>query len=160
MSRRRSQPPSEESLGVLAAFRRAYGDAPRPAVYGNPGHCDECAEAHTLLMARTPEDLDPEELAEPSRSWFFAWMGEAGWRHFLPGFVRLALLDPGKNAGLLLGQLQPEFVRTLTPSQRAAIHTVLEHMASSSVAFSPATRRVLRQSLEATRSTGPADQTA
>jgi hypothetical protein len=153
MSRRGSEPPSDESLEILAAFRRAYGDAPRPAVYGNPAHCDECAAAHSLLMDRTPEDLDPEEVAEPSRSWFFAWMGEAGWRHFLPGFVRLALLDPGKHAGLLLDQLDSKFLHTLTAPQRAAIQTVLEHMAASSVAMSPATRRALRQSLEATRST-------
>ena len=157
MSRARSEPPSEEALTVLATFRRAYGDAPRPAVYGNPAHCDECAEAHTLLMDRTPEALDPDELAEPSRSWFFAWMGEEGWRHFLSGFVRLALLDPGKNTGLLLDQLESEFMRTLTPSQRAAVHTVLAHLAASPVAFSPATRRGLRQALEATRSATPDD---
>lgn len=157
MSRRGSQPPSEETLEILAAFRRAYGDAPRPAAYGNPEHCDECAAAHALLMDRTPDDLDPEELAEPSRSWFFAWLGEEGWRHFLPGFGRLALLDPGRNAGLLLVQLQSEFVGTLTPSQRAAVHTVLEHMAVSAIAFSPATRRALRQALKAIPSTAPDD---
>ena len=151
MSPRRSEAPSEEALEALAAFLRVYGQAPRPAVYGNPGHCDECAEAHALLMDRTPEDLDPEELAEPSRSWFFAWMGEQGWRHFLPGFVRLALLDPGKNTGLLLDQLESEFVRTLTTPQRAAIHTVLAHLTGSAVAFTAATRRALRQALDTTR---------
>jgi len=136
---------------VLIEFIDRYGSPSRPRIFGNPSHCDECSEANDLLMDRTPDDLDPEELAEPSTAWFFSWMGDDGWRYFLPGFVRVALSSPTENFSILLDQLRAEYVSTLSDRQREALHEVLDYSRVCGYASNNQDRQLLKGSLELTR---------
>ena len=132
---------------VLAEFLAAFGRPQRPLVYGNPNHCDECYRANELLMSRAPEDLDPEELREPSKGWFFAWMGPEGWRYFLPGFVRLALVDPSRCFGLLVDRFNGDYLSVLSAPQRRALFEVLDYGRACGYASDNWTRTVLRRAL-------------
>ena len=140
---------------ILEEFLEAYGLPPRPRHFVNASHCEECAEANELLMSRTPEDLDPAELAEPSRSWFFSWMGDEGWRYFLPGFVRVALAKPEAYFSLLLERLSPESIANLEPVRREALFTVLDYCRARGYASDDRERRDLRRILEWMASTCP-----
>ncbi|GAG58652.1 unnamed protein product, partial [marine sediment metagenome] len=113
---------------ILEEFLQGYGASERPRKFGNPSHCDECAEANSLLMDRSPDDLDREELSEPSKGWFFSWMGEDGWRYFLPGFIRIALTNPEDNLWILLERLQSDDLSTLSEPQRGALYKVLDYV--------------------------------
>lgn len=140
--------PADEE--VLSVFLRAYGRPVRPRSFGNPSHCEECFEANELLMDRTPDDLDPDELEEPSRSWFFSWMGTEGWRYFLPGFVRVALSDPQRRFHFLIDQvadLDRAGLASLDRSQREALFEVLDYGRARGYASDDWQRSRLRQAL-------------
>lgn len=140
--------PADEE--VLSEFLRAYGRPARPRSFGNPSHCGECFEASELLMDRSPDDLDPDELEEPSRSWFFSWMGTEGWRYFLPGFVRVALSDPPRRFHLLvdpIAELDRERLASLDRHQREALFEVLDYGRACGYASDDHQRSKLRQAL-------------
>ena len=136
---------------VLEQFIEEYGVVERPLKFGNPSHCEECSEANSLLMGQTPEDLDREELLEPSKGWFFSWMGADGWRYLLPGFIRVALIDPEANICILLDRVQSEYITTLSESQRESLYKVLDYIRRCGYASVNEERLRLRLAMELTK---------
>lgn len=71
---------------------RELFDYPRPATFGNPHHCGECADHETLLQAHNPDDIGLEQLGNPSMD-PLCYSHAEGLRYYFPAMVRLAL-DP------------------------------------------------------------------
>jgi hypothetical protein len=131
-------------------FCRRFGDAPPPQVFGNPGHCSECADANRRLMSFKREDFDAELLAEPGKSWLLSWMGADGFRFFLPGICRVAMENPLSNLGLFLDRLHPEWLLQLASEQKHAIHDLLCYCRDCGYASDDYVRKELRAKIEVT----------
>ncbi len=136
-------------------FIAAWGAATRPTEYGDPAHCDECAEANRILMALDRDELDRTELIESSNGWFYAWMGFEGWLYFLPGIVKTAMMDPSKDLRILLDQLCPEYLSSLTLVRAKALHKFLHHCRACAYASDDSERASLQLAIDLTKTDLP-----
>ncbi len=62
----------------------------RPAVFGNAGHCCECAEHEAVLQGHNPDNIGLAQLGNPG--WDpLCYCSAQGIRYYFPALVRLAL---------------------------------------------------------------------
>lgn len=104
-----------------AEVERAFAAAPRPAIFGNPAHCCECAEHEATLAAATRESIGLAELGNPG--WDpICFVRDEGYLYYFPATARLAL---GRGEAFYLDQflfhLNPWRQALFTPSQRRAV---------------------------------------
>lgn len=82
--------PDLESLARQIEER--FAAYPRPADYIDRDHCDECAEHYETLLHLPPAELTKDHVGDG------AWdptcfLTADGFRHYLPGMLRIALAD-------------------------------------------------------------------
>ena len=118
------EPSDEHAVGE---FVNAWGTATRPTSFGDPNHCDECAEANRNLLSLDRDDLERSEMIEPSKAWFYAWMNFDGWLYFLPGIITVAMRNPTKDLGIALDHLRPEWLTALPLNKAHALHELLNY---------------------------------
>jgi len=88
----------EDAAKLLKELESAFGSLPvlpdDRIVIDNSGTHLECAQIRSQLRGRHWRDLSRDELAYQAD--MLAFLTPEGYRHFLPAFVRLAILDPDK----------------------------------------------------------------
>ena len=80
-------------IDLLQAVNRAFGEAPRPEHFTNYQHCEECREIDERMCSRDQASLalgDIENSVLPL-------LNSAGYRYYMPAFIRLALSQSGEG---------------------------------------------------------------
>lgn len=117
---------------IVAQVYRAFASAPRPEhPVRNPQHCPECEEHDALMRARRWDTLTHHDVRY---TWSpVVFLSPAGFRYWLPAFVRLSL-TPDEYDFLdqllsFLSERDSERFQQLNPEERAAIRRFLQHLA-------------------------------
>lgn len=125
---------------ILERIDQAFASVGKPEHFTDVTHCDECAEHDKTLRGAARETLSRNDLGNPGRD-PITFSGADGIGYFFPALARFALLpdvwrDRDWYGIQLLTHLSWDaesnrFLRWCSGLQRAAVFSLLEHMAAT-----------------------------
>ncbi len=111
---------------VLLLFPASH----RPAHFTNHEHCEECRDHDITLRAHNRDQIGFDVLGNPA--WDpICFVNEAGYKHYFPALVRLALNGTGNDYYIdqfLFHINQNEHSESLSKEQSALVLKILEHL--------------------------------
>ena len=124
---------------VIEVVDVAFGPCPKPEVFCDPNHCEECAEHNALLTSKDRESLQLGDVGNPG--WDpFCFSSPEGMSYYFPTLARFAVSPPTYGYGwyaeqllfhLYSGHIYNAFYSFCDPVQRRAVAGLLAHLIES-----------------------------
>jgi hypothetical protein len=111
-------------------FTNEYGVPELPKSLFRIGGDEETEEARRLLRERIDDKLHVEELREPAKGWFYAWMGPEDFRWFLPKMIKSIMEGDYSGTEWLMDRCTGRNIAGLTERERRAFSEWLDWAAS------------------------------